>query len=219
VFLIPPSIDPLSTKNCWIGERTSHEVLVRYGIDARKPIITQVSRFDPWKDPLGVIDAYRIVKQSVPDAQLVMVASMAQDDPEGLHYLELTEEHRAGDPDVFLLSNLQGVGNLEVNAIQRESDVVVQKSLREGFGLVVAEGMWKDKPVVAGNTGGIRLQIEDGDSGYLVDSVEQCAVRVAELLADPALRNAIGGAARERVRENYLTPREIEDHLRMLAAL
>jgi trehalose synthase len=178
-----------------------------------------VSRFDPWKDPLGVIDAYRIVKQSVPDAQLVMVASMAQDDPEGLHYLELTEEHRAGDPDVFLLSNLQGVGNLEVNAIQRESDVVVQKSLREGFGLVVAEGMWKDKPVVAGNTGGIRLQIEDGDSGYLVDSVEQCAVRVAELLADPALRNAIGGAARERVRENYLTPREIEDHLRMLAAL
>jgi trehalose synthase len=219
VFLIPPSIDPLSTKNCWIGERTSHEVLVRYGIDARKPIITQVSRFDPWKDPLGVIDAYRIVKQSVPDAQLVMVASMAQDDPEGLHYLELTEEHRAGDPDVFLLSNLQGVGNLEVNAIKRESDVVVQKSLREGFGLVVAEGMWKDKPVVAGNTGGIRLQIEDGDSGYLVDSVEQCAVRVAELLADPALRNAIGGAARERVRENYLTPREIEDHLRMLAAL
>jgi trehalose synthase len=219
VFLIPPSIDPLSTKNCWIGERTNHEVLVRYGIDARRPIITQVSRFDPWKDPLGVIDAYRIVKESVPDAQLVMVASMAQDDPEGLHYLELTEEHRAGDPDVFLLSNLQGVGNLEVNAIQRESDVIVQKSLREGFGLVVAEGMWKERPVVAGNTGGIRLQIEDGDSGYLVDSVEQCAARVTELLADPALRTRMGSAARERVRANYLTPREIEDHLRMLAAL
>jgi trehalose synthase len=219
VFLIPPSIDPLSTKNCWIGEKTSHEVLVRYGIDARRPVVTQVSRFDPWKDPLGVIDAYRIVKERIPGVQLVMVASMAQDDPEGLHYLELTEQHRAGDPDVFLLSNLQGVGNLEVNAIQRESDVVVQKSLREGFGLVVAEGMWKEKPVVAGNTGGIRLQIEDGESGYLVDSVDACAARVIELLGDPELRTGMGAAARERVRANYLTPREIEDHLRMLAAL
>jgi trehalose synthase len=219
VFLVPPSIDPLSTKNCWIGDRTSHEVLVRYGIDARRPILTQVSRFDPWKDPLGVIDAYRIVKESIPAAQLVMVASMAQDDPEGLHYLELTEEHRAGDPDVFLLSNLQGVGNLEVNAIQRESTVIVQKSIREGFGLVVSEGMWKERPVVGGNTGGIRLQIEDGVSGFLVDSVEQCAARVSELLADPALRATMGRVARERVKNNFLTPREIEDYLRMLAAL
>jgi trehalose synthase len=219
VFLVPPSIDPLSTKNCWIGDRTSHEVLVRYGIDARRPIVTQVSRFDPWKDPLGVIDAYRLVKESVPAAQLVMVASMAQDDPEGLHYLELTEEHRAGDPDVFLLSNLQGVGNLEVNAIQRESTVIVQKSIREGFGLVVSEGMWKERPVVGGNTGGIRLQIEDGVSGFLVDSVEQCAARVGELLADPALRATMGRVAHERVKNNFLTPREIEDYLRMLAAL
>jgi trehalose synthase len=148
-----------------------------------------------------------------------MVASMAQDDPEGLHYLELTEEHRAGDPDVFLLSNLQGVGNLEVNAIQRESTVIVQKSIREGFGLVVSEGMWKERPVVGGNTGGIRLQIEDGVSGFLVDSVEQCAARVSELLADPALRATMGRVARERVKNNFLTPREIEDYLRMLAAL
>ena len=219
VFLVPPSIDPLSTKNCWIGDRTSHEVLVRYGIDARRPIVSQVSRFDPWKDPLGVIDAYRIVKESVPAVQLVMVASMAQDDPEGLQYLEMTEEHRDGDPDVFLLSNLQGVGNLEVNAIQRESTVIVQKSIREGFGLVVSEGMWKERPVVGGNTGGIRLQIEDGVSGFLVDSVEECAARVGELLADPALRATMGRVARERVKDRFLTPREIEDYLRMLVAL
>jgi trehalose synthase len=151
--------------------------------------------------------------------QLVMVASMAQDDPEGLHYLEVTERHRAEDPDVFLLSNLQGVGNVEVNAFQRESTVVVQKSLREGFGLVVAEGMWKERAVVAGNTGGIRLQIEDGVSGYLVDSVEACAERVSELITDTGLRGEIGRAAKERVRDQFLTPRELEDTLRMLAAL
>jgi trehalose synthase len=219
VFIIPPSIDPLSTKNSWLGPGTVYEILARYGIDRTRPMMTQVSRFDPWKDPVGVIDAYRIAKETVPDLQLVMVASMAQDDPEGLHYLEVTERHRDGDPDVFLLSNLQGVGNVEVNAFQRESTVVVQKSLREGFGLVVAEGMWKERAVVAGNTGGIRLQIEDGVSGYLVDSVEACAGRVTDLITDGALRTEMGRAARERVRERFLTPRELEDTLRMLAAL
>ncbi len=119
VFIIPPSIDPLSTKNSWLGPGTVYEILARYGVDRSRPIMTQVSRFDPWKDPVGVIDAYRIVKQTVPDLQLVMIASMAQDDPEGLHYYEVTERHREGDPDVFLLSNLQGVGNSEVNAFQR----------------------------------------------------------------------------------------------------
>ena len=121
---------------------------------------------------------------------------------------------------MFLLSNLQGVGNLEVNAFQRESDVIVQKSLREGFGLVVAEGMWKERAVVAGNTGGIRLQIEDGASGFLVDSVEQCARRASPSSSPTRSCGAsMGGAARERVRERFLTPREIEDTLRMLAAL
>jgi trehalose synthase len=219
VFIIPPSIDPLSLKNSWLGPGTVYQILARYGVDRTRPTMTQVSRFDPWKDPVGVIDAYRIVKQTVPDLQLVMVASMAQDDPEGLHYLEVTERHRDGDPDVFLLSNLQGVGNVEVNAFQRESTVVVQKSLREGFGLVVAEGMWKERAVVAGNTGGIRLQIEDGVSGYLVDSVEACAERVSELITDTGLRGEIGRAAKERVRDRFLTPRELEDTLRMLAAL
>ncbi len=216
---IPPSIDPLSTKNCPISDETIREVLHGYGIDGGRPILTQVSRFDPWKDPLGVIDAYRTARKEFPDLQLVMVGSLAHDDPEGMTYLNLTEEHRDGDPDIHLLTNLQDVGNLEVNALQRASDVVVQKSLREGFGLVVAEGMWKEKPVIGANVGGIRLQIEDGVTGFLVDSVESCAERVVELLSDPGLGKRLGRAARERVRERFLTLRELEDDLRLMASL
>jgi trehalose synthase len=219
VVTIAPSIDPLSLKNGWIGPGTVYEVLHRYGIDRTRPIMTQVSRFDPWKDPVGVIDAYRLAKREFPDLQLLLVGSMAHDDPEGWHYLEVTQAHREDDPDVFLLSNLQEVGNLEVNAFQRASTVVVQKSIREGFGLVVSEGMWKETPVVAGNVGGIRLQIEDGTSGFLVDSVEECADRVSRLLGDPHLRTDMGRAGRDRVRQHFLSLREIEDHLRFLASL
>ncbi len=216
---IPPSIDPLSVKNRPVSPETILEVLTACGIDPERPIVTQVSRFDPWKDPLGVIDAYRLVRKEVPDVQLVMAGSLATDDPEGLRYLELTEEHRAGDPDIHLLTNLQGVGDLEINALQQASWVIVQKSLREGFGLVVAEGMWKRKPVVGGNVGGIRLQILDGVTGYLVEDVEGCARRVVELLMDPALRERMGRAGHERVRERFLSLREVEDHLRLIADL
>lgn len=214
---IPPSIDPLSTKNCPVSDETIREVLTSFGVDPERPIVSQVSRFDPWKDPLGVIDAYRLIRETWPGVQLVMIASLAHDDPEGMRYLELTEAHRAGDPDVHLLTDLDGVGNLQVNAIQRASEVIVQKSTREGFGLVVAEGMWKDKPVVGGNVGGIRLQVSEGETGYLVDSVEACAARVAELLGDPDLRERMGAAGRERVRERFLSLREIEDYLRLIA--
>jgi trehalose synthase len=219
VFIMPPSIDPLSLKNQWLGPDTVFGVLHRFGIDQTRPILTQVSRFDPWKDPVGVIEAYRLVKEQVPGVQLILAGSMAKDDPEGWHYLEVTEAHRAGDPDIYLLSNLQDVGNLEVNAFQRASSVVVQKSLREGFGLVVSEALWKGIPVVGGDTGGIRLQIEDGKSGYLVSSVEACADRVVALLGDPRLRSRMGRAGRERVRKRFLTIRELEDHVRMLARL
>jgi trehalose synthase len=214
---IPPSIDPLSTKNCPVSEETVREVLTAFGVDPERPIVSQVSRFDPWKDPLGVIDAYRLVREEFAGVQLVMIASLAHDDPEGMQYLDLTEEHRAGDPDVHLLTNLDGVGNQEVNAFQRASDVIVQKSTREGFGLVVAEGMWKDKPVVGGDVGGIRLQISEGETGFLVDSVEACAARVADLLRDPTLRARMGAKGRERVRERFLSLREVEDYLRLIA--
>jgi trehalose synthase len=219
IVTIAPSIDPLSLKNGWVSHDTVYDVVNRYGVDRTRPIVTQVSRFDPWKDPVGVIDAYRLAKRDFPDLQLLLVGSMAHDDPEGWHYLEVTEAHRAGDPDIHLLSNLQEVGNLEVNAFQRASTVVVQKSLREGFGLVVSEAMWKETPVVAGNVGGIRLQIEDGVSGYLVNSVGECAERIVRLLGDAHLRTEMGKAGLERVRQRFLTLREIEDHLLLLASL
>jgi trehalose synthase len=219
IAIVPPSIDPRSPKNAAIHDATRLEVLERYAIDASRPMMCQVSRFDPWKDPLGVIDTYRLVKKEMPDLQLVMVASMAHDDPEGMHYLALTEERRNGDPDVFLLSNLQGVGNIEVNAFQRSASVVIQKSIREGFGLVVSEAMWKSKPVVGGNTGGIRLQIDEGVDGFLVDSIEQGAERVLTLLNDPALALRMGRAAKEKVRGNFLSPRHLADYLDLMSRL
>lgn len=219
VHFIAPSIDPRSPKNARIHDSTTWEVLERYDIDRHRPMVCQVSRFDPWKDPLGVIDAYRLVKKEVADVQLVMVASMAHDDPEGMHYLELTEERRDGDPDIYLLSNLQGVGAVEVNAFQRAANVVVQKSLREGFGLVVSEAMWKSKPVVGGRTGGIRLQIDDEVNGFLVESIDETADRVLKLLADPKTAVRMGRAAKEKVRDNFLSPRQLADYLELLAGL
>lgn len=219
VGVIPPSIDPLSPKNAWLEAGAVREILASYDIDPDRPVVTQVSRFDPWKDPFGVIDAYRLAKEEVPDLQLVLVGSMAHDDPEGWHYLEQTEERRAADPDIHVLTNLQGVGDTAVNAFQRDSDVVLQKSIREGFGLTVSEAMWKEKPVIAGNAGGLRLQIEDGKTGYLVDSVEQCAERMQELLQDPALRDEMGVAGKARVRDRFLTVREVTDYLELCSQL
>jgi trehalose synthase len=213
---VPPSIDPLSVKNRPIGEDTTAQVFAAFGIDPERPTITQVSRFDPWKDPLGVIDAYRIVREEVPGLQLIMAGSLAHDDPEGLKYLDLTEEHRQGDGDIHLLTNLQGVGDLEINTFQTASEVIVQKSVREGFGLVVAEGMWKQRPVVGGDVGGIRLQVLDGETGFLVDSVETCADRIVRLLRDPDLRRQMGAAGREHVRSHFLSLREVEDYLRLM---
>lgn len=216
VAFIAPSIDPRSPKNARIHESTRKEVLERYEIDGSCPMICQVSRFDPWKDPLGVIDAYRLVKASKPEVQLVMIASMAHDDPEGMHYLELAEERRGDDPDISLLTNLQGVGAVEVNAFQRSAQVVVQKSLREGFGLVVSEAMWKSKPVVGGRAGGIRLQIDDGVNGYLVESIEETAERILSLLDDPKNAARMGAAAKEKVRANFLSTRQLADYLELM---
>lgn len=219
VFIIPPSIDPLSLKNIPLDEEIVSEVQRRYKVDPTRPTMVQVSRFDPWKDPLGVIDAYRMVKEEVPALQLIMVASMASDDPEGWHYYWKTEEHRRDDPDILLLSNFQDVGALVVNAFQRCADVVVQKSLREGFGLVVSEGLWKRRPVIGGAVGGIRLQITDGRTGFLVDSPEACAQRTLDLLRDPDLAVEMGRAGREVVRQRFLTTRKIADYLDLFAKL
>jgi trehalose synthase len=219
VAVIPPSIDPLSPKNTHLDPEAVNEILSAYGIDPERPVVIQVSRFDPWKDPLGVIDAFRAAEEEVPDAQLVLVGSMAHDDPEAWHFLELAQEHRADDPDIHILTNLQDVGPVAVNAFQRASDVAVQKSIREGFGLTVSEAMWKERPVIGGDAGGIRLQIEEGVTGFLVDSPEVCSQRLVELLRDQGLRERMGRAGRERVRERFLTLRELTDYLALLTSL
>jgi trehalose synthase len=213
ILSIAPAIDPLSPKNVELSEITSHEILDRYGVDASRPMILQVSRFDPWKDPLGVIDVYRALKLDFPELQLVLVASMAHDDPEGWAWYERTVRRAGEDYDIHILSNLNGVGNVEVNAFQRCADVVVQKSVREGFGLVVSEAMWKGRPVVAGNVGGIPLQILYGKTGYLVNTPQECVNRVEYLLRRPDVAVRMGALGREHVREHFLITRYLRDYL------
>lgn len=214
--IIPPSIDPLSPKNIPLAPAESEAVLKRYGIDLERPLVTQVSRFDPWKDPLGVIDAYRMVKVEIPEVQLALVGSMASDDPEGWVYYDRTVRHAGEDPDIFILHNFHGVGSMEVNAFQSRSDVVIQKSTREGFGLVVAEALWKGRPVIGGNVGGIPLQVIHEQTGYLVDGILDCAHRTYTLLQDPELGNAMGARGREHVRQNYLITRQLKDYLQLM---
>lgn len=213
VVISPPSIDPMSPKNSPLGQVTVHDICMQYGIDLRRPLIAQISRFDPWKDPLGVIDAYRRVKESIPEVQLLLAGSLAHDDPEGLRYYDTIIKERGDDRDIFVLSNFHQVGNTAVNCFQRAAEVVVQKSLREGFGLTVAEAAWKGKPIIGGRAGGITLQVRDDETGYLVDSVEETSERILELLGDPGLAQQMGEAGRELVRSRFLTTREIGDWL------
>ena len=217
--IIPPSIDPLSPKNTWLDHEAVFEILSAYGIDTQRPLVTQISRFDPWKDPVGVIQAFRLARREVPDIQLILAGSMAHDDPEAWHLLDVAQEQRADDPDIHILTNLQDVGPVAINAFQRASTVLVQKSIREGFGLTAAEAMWKERPLIAGNAGGLRLQVEEGKSGFLVDSVDECADRIVTLLRDEDLRSSMGRAGRERVREQFLTIRELTDYLELLGSL
>jgi trehalose synthase len=219
LFIAPPAIDPLSPKNVPMDEKDVAEVLNKYGVDSSRPMITQVSRFDPWKDPLGVIDAYRVAKKDYPDLQLVLVGSMAHDDPEGWEWYDRVLRRAGEDYDIKILTNLNGVGNVEVNAFQRASQIVIQKSTREGFGLVIAEGLWKGRPCIGGEVGGIPLQIRNGQTGYLVRSAEECAQRISELLADPGLRDRMGSAGREDVRDQFLTTRYLHDYVRMFRQL
>jgi len=182
-------------------------------------MITQISRFDPWKDPLGVIDVYRAAKQEFPDLQLVLVASMASDDPEGWDWYERTVRRAGEDFDIHILSNLNGVGNVEVNAFQRAARVVIQKSVREGFGLVVSEALWKGRPVVAGNVGGIPLQVTDGLTGFLVNTAEECLDRLLFLLRNQEEADRMGARGVDFVRDNFLTTRYLRDYLSIFCLL
>ncbi len=217
VYAMPPSIDPFSEKNHSLDLDKAREIVQKF-VSLDKPLITQVSRFDPWKDPLGVIDAYRIIKQTLP-LRLALVGSLASDDPEGVRYLDMVKKHAQGDPDIIILSNLDGVGDREVNAFQRVSDVIIQKSLKEGFGLTVAEALWKGTPVVGGNVGGIQLQIQDGISGFLVNSIRECAEKTRYLLKNPKIARTMGKKGHEWIRSRFLLPKDIENHLDLLLAL
>ena len=216
VSICPPAIDPLRHKNLPMPEDEALEYVAQFGIDPERPFIAQVSRFDPWKDPIGVIDAYRLVKEEQPGLQLALVGSLAAaDDAKAVETLEEVRHHANSDTDIHLYWDPLEIDEPFVRAFQAAPQVVLQKSIREGFGLTVTEAMWKAKAVVGGNVGGIAVQIEDGITGFLVDDVEQCARRTLELLLDPDLRLALGVAARESVEEHGLLPRLLRDYLNL----
>lgn len=215
VAIMPPAIDPFTPKNTLMSEHEALSVVSRYGVDPQRPFITQVSRFDPWKDPLGVIDCFRRLKPDNPDLQLAMLGNFADDDPEGLVMYDRVVVAAQGTPDVHIILGLTDL----VGPFQQMSTVVLQKSLREGFGLTATEALWKGTPVIAGNVGGLRLQVSDGVGGYLVDSVEECAERVDHLLNNNAEREALGAAGREHVRKHFLLPRLLRDEMQLLHRL
>jgi trehalose synthase len=219
VRIVPPAIDPLTPKNMALSPDDASYICEQLGIDVDRPLMCQVSRFDPWKDPLGVIDAYRICKEELPELQLALVGSMASDDPEGWDFYNATIAHADGDPDIHILNNFNNVGAVEVNAFQSHADVLIQKSTREGFGLTVSEAIWKGRPFIGGAVGGIPLQIEDGVTGYLVTTVEQCADRTLRVLQDPGAAKELGRRGKEYVRQHFLTPRYLRDYLRLFGAL
>jgi trehalose synthase len=215
-YLISPSIDPLSDKNRELSLDEIRHVQERLGIPTDKPLVTQVSRFDRLKDPLGVIEAFLMVKPYV-DARLLLVGGTADDDPEGAEVLAEVREKARGDPDILVLC-LPPTSHLEINAIQRMSAVILQKSLREGFGLTVAEALWKGKPVIAGAVGGIPLQITHKQSGILVHSADGAAHWLKQLLNETEYAKKLGESGREHIRQNFLITRHIRDYLLLFLA-
>ncbi len=218
VYIIPPSIDPLSEKNIDLDDKEVLTVQTRYGIDPDRPTILQVSRFDRFKDPIGVIRAYKLATTFVPSLQLVLAGGTATDDPEGGAVLAEVQAAAEGDPDIHILL-LPPDAHRTINALQRAADIVLQKSTREGFGLTVTEAMWKGKPVIGGNVGGIRLQIFNHQTGFLVDTPEGAALRIRYLLYHRERLAAMGHNAREFVREHFLLTRHLREYLTLMVTL
>jgi trehalose synthase len=212
-YLIAPSIDPLSDKNKDLPQEFIDQTLERFQITKDKPLVTQVSRFDYLKDPVGVIEAYRLVKPYI-DCQLLLVGGSATDDPEGAKVLAEVKEKAAGDPDIHLLE-LPPTSHLEINALQRASTVIIQKSIKEGFGLTVSEALWKGKPVIAGAVGGIPLQITHKYSGLLTHSIEGTAYWLKQMLQSPEYAQKLGQNGKEHVRDNFLLTRHLREYLLM----
>lgn len=242
-FVIPPSIDPLSEKNIELPESYIEKVLRKYDLDPEMPIITQVSRFDRLKDPMGVFKAFELAKRGISTLdfrglldektfafdifrtlqyrvflQLVLVGGSATDDPEGEKVYYEVFKKAISDRNVHILM-LPPDAHREINAIQRGSTILIQKSIKEGFGLTVTEGMWKGKPVIGGKTGGIRYQIIDGETGFLVDNIREAAEKILFLIKNPQIRRAMGMKAKEHVRKNFLVTRHLRDYLNLLRGL
>ena len=222
VHIIPPAIDSSTVKNVPLPAKEAMAIVAQMGINPDRPLVAQVSRFDMWKDPWGVIDAYRIAKSEVPGLQLALLGYIqAKDDPEGREVLESVLHYVGDDPDIHLFWDPEGLEisiDQVVNAFQVASQVILQKSIREGFGLTVTEAMWKGTPVIGGNVGGIRDQIQDGVNGFLVENFDECGRRLIQLLREPLLLKEMGKRARESVQSRYLLPRLLRDYLRVIQA-
>ena len=218
VYLIAPSIDPLHEKNLELDRLEIGEVYTRFEIDPERPVVLQVSRYDSFKDPIGVIHAYKLAKKFIPPLQLVLAGGGATDDPEGEAVLNEVRTAAEDDPDIKILL-LPGNAHRTINALQRASDVVLQKSIKEGFGLTVAEAMWKSKPVIGGDTGGIRIQVINHHTGFLVNTPEGAALRIRYLLHNPEIREEMGQKAKEFVRENFLLTRHLREYLTLIYVL
>ena len=224
VVTFPPAIDSLIEKNRPLELEKAKTILESFGIDTEKPLISQISRFDPWKDPLGAIEAFKLAKKKIPHLQLALVGLfLARDDPEAMKIFKKIERGTRGTPDIFLFSNPDQIGSLKVdifvNSFQVVSNVILQKSIREGFNLSITEAMWKGKTVIGGRVGGIKLQIEDGKNGFLVSTPKEAAKRIVQLIKNPQLAERFGKAAKETVREKFLIPRLLRDYLKLFREL
>ncbi len=217
-YLIPPSIDPLSDKNVELGPDAIQQICNKYQLDPQRPLVAQVSRYDRFKDPIGVIQAYQMAKQFLPALQLVLAGGGAADDPEGELVLHEALAAAQGDSDIHVLL-LPSDAHLEINALQRAADIVLQKSIREGFGLTVTEALWKGKPVIGGDVGGIRLQVINHHTGFLVNTPEGAALRMRYLLNEPQKMHAMGEKGRSYVRDNFLITRHLREYLTLMVAL
>jgi trehalose synthase len=217
-YIIPPSIDPLSDKNMSLPDQEVESVYANFSIDPDRPLLLQVSRFDRFKDPLGVIAAYKLVKKFVPSVQLVLAGGSATDDPESEQVLKEVRENVANDSNIHVLL-LPPDAHRTINGLQRAADIVLQKSIKEGFGLTVTEAMWKGKPVIGGDTGGIRLQVINFNTGFRVNTPEGAALRIRYLLRQPEKIKIMGEKARDFVRDNFLLTRHLREYLTLILSL
>jgi trehalose synthase len=219
LHVVPPAIDPLSPKNVELPWEVCGALLRWVGLDLARPMVCQVLRFDPWKDPLGAIEAWRLAREEIPELQLALVGSLAAEDPEGWRVHKEITDYAEGEADLHVFTDYSGVGRVEVNAFQRLARCQVQRSIREGFGLVASEALHKSTPVIADDAPGPAAQIRDGADGYLVSTSEECAARIVELVRDPGKALEMGRSGCEQVKTGFLLTRLLADELRVLGSI